>query len=114
MKSGADGRRQGNLSDYDELTTRSTTRSRSPPQSGYKVVQENGNPELNPCVCLNPFDPVDPEGCGGTVGKLNGANTAYIRRLSREGEGEYTPASTENPTGTPVAVTSRLLGVHKA
>ena len=108
MKSGADGRRQGYLSEYDEFTTSSTTRSRSPSQSGYKVEQENVNPELNPCIYLSPFDPVDPEGCGGTVGTLNGANTAYISRLSREGRGEYTPTSTEkNDCGRSVCPSSR-------
>ena len=77
------------------MTTHSTTPSRSPSRSGYKVEQENRNPELNPYVCVNPFDPVDPEGCGGTVETLNGADTAYISRLSREDRGEYTPAGTE-------------------
>ena len=35
------------------------------------------------------------QGVRGIVGNLNDANTAYISRLSREGGGEYTPASTE-------------------
>ena len=76
--------------------TSSTTRSRSPPQSGYKVDQENGNPELNPCSCISSIDPVVGQGVGGIVDTLNDANTAYISRLSREDRGEYTPANTEN------------------
>ena len=94
MKSGADGRRQGDLS--DELTTRSTTCIRSPSQSGIKVEQGNGNPELNPCICISSSDPVVGQGVRGIVESLNDENAAYISRLSREGEGEYTPASTEN------------------
>ena len=71
MKSGADGRSQGYLSEYDEFTTSSTTRSRSPPQSGYKVEQENGNPELNPCICISSNDPVVVQGVRGIVDCLN-------------------------------------------
>ena len=96
MKSGADGRSQGYLSEYDEFTTSSTTRSRSPPHSGHKVDQENGNPELNPCICISSFDQVIGEEFRGIVDTLNGVDTAYISRLSRECGGEYTPASTEN------------------
>ena len=95
MKSGADGSRQGYLSEYDEFTTSSTTRNRSPSQSGYKVEQEDGNPELNPCICISSFNPVVGQGVRDIVGTLNDANTAYISRLSREGGGEYTPASME-------------------
>ena len=95
MKSGADSRRQGNLSDYDDLTTRSTTCIRSPSQSGSKVEQGNGNPELNPCICISSIDPVVKQGVRGIVDFLNDANAAYISRLSREDRGEYTPANTE-------------------
>ena len=108
MKSGADGRLQGYLSEYDEFTTSSTTRSRSPPQSGYKVERENGNPELNPCICISSFDPVVVQGVRGIVGTLNYANTAYISPLSREDREEYTPASTEkNDRGRSVYSSSR-------
>ena len=96
MKSGADGRRQGDLSDYDELTTRSTTCIRSPSQSGIKVEQGNDNPELNPCICISSNDPLVGQGVRDIVDCLNDVNTAYISRLSRESGGEYTPASTEN------------------
>ena len=78
------------------MTTRSTTCIRSLPQSGSRVEQENGNPELNPCICISSSDPVVGQGVRGIVDCLSDANTAYISRLSREGEGEYTPASTEN------------------
>ena len=77
------------------MTTRSTTCIRSPSQSGNKVEQGNGNPELNPCICISSIDPVVEQGVSGIVDCLNDGNTAYISRLSREGEGEYTPASTE-------------------
>ena len=93
MKSGADGRRQGNLS--NELMTLSTTRNRSPSQSGSGVEQENGNPEVNPSICISSNDPVVGQGVRVIVECLNDVNTAYISRLSREGDGEYTPASTE-------------------
>ena len=90
------------------MTTRSTTCSRSPSQSGYKVEQGNGNPELNPCICVSSFDPVVVEGFGDIVETLNYANTAYISRLSREIRGEYTPASTEtNDCGRSVCPSSR-------
>ena len=36
------------------------------------------------------------QGVRGIVDSLNDENAAYISRLSREGEGEYTPASMEN------------------
>ena len=74
------------------MTTRLTTQIGSPPQSGYKVEQEDRKPGLNPYVCVNSFDPVEVEGLGGIVETLNDANTAYISRLSREKVGEYTPA----------------------
>ena len=74
----------------------STTQIRSPSQSGYKVKQGNGNPELNPYVCVYSIDPVVVDGLGDMVDTLNDANTAYISRLIRESRGEYTPASTEN------------------
>ena len=96
MKSGAGGRRQGYLSEYNEFTTSSTTRIRSPSQSGNKVEQENVNPELNPCICISSIDPVVGQGVRGIVDTLNDTNGAYISRLSREGGGEYTPANTEN------------------
>ena len=90
------------------MTTSSTTRFRSPPQSGYKVEQGNRNPGLNPYVCVNPFDPVDIEGFGDIVETLNDVNTAYISRLSRENVGESTPASTEkNDCGRSVYSSSR-------
>ena len=74
---------------------RSTTRIRSPSQSGYKVEKDNRNPWLNPYVCVKPFDPVQVEGFGDIVETLNDVNTAYISRLSRENSGESTHANTE-------------------
>ena len=96
MKSGADGRSQGYSSEYDEFTTSSTTRSRSPSQSGSRVEQENGNPELNPCIFISCNNPVVGQGVRDIVDSLNDVNTAYISRLSRECGEEYTPARTEN------------------
>ena len=90
------------------MKTRSTTQIRSPPQSGYKVEQGDRNPELNPYVCVNPFDPLEVEGLGGIVETLNDANTAYISRLSREKVGESTPAGMgKNDCGRSVYTSSR-------
>ena len=104
----ADGRSQGYLSEYDDFATSSTTHSRSPSQSGSRVEQEDGNPELNPCICISSNDPVVGQGVRDIVDCLSDVNTAYISRLSRESRGEYTPASTEkNDHGRSVYSSSR-------
>ena len=77
--SGGGWRRQGTVSDCDELTTRARTCNSSPCQSRYKVERETGNPELNPYVNSITFDILVVEEVRGIVESLNNANTARIR-----------------------------------
>ena len=94
MKSGANRRHNdANLSNI--LTTLTTSWSnRSLSQSGCKVDQGNGSPEVNPCNVYNPFDILIEEGLVDDLVGSNDTNTVSISCLGCENHGEFTPTNT--------------------